>query len=47
MSKKQQTGAPAFGVKGYLGSGDLHVRKPGPQKVTKKWGKAAKKSRKK
>lgn len=47
MQKKPNFGFPAFGVKDYLGSGDLHVRKPGPQKVTRKWGKAANKKRKK
>jgi hypothetical protein len=36
---------PAFGIKGYLGSGDLVVKKPGPSKVIKKWGKAAAKKR--
>lgn len=47
MNKKKGFGFPAFGIKSYLGSGDLVVRKPGPQKVVKKWGKAAKKSRRK
>jgi hypothetical protein len=45
MRKKSNSGSPAFGVKSYLGSGDLVVRKPGPSKVTRKWGKAANKRR--
>lgn len=48
MSKSNDKSPAAFGgVKGAMTSGDLVVPKKGPQKVVKKYGKAAKKKTKK